>query len=132
LTRTFFVCGGVIVLSFALLFGGAWLAAQIIIRNPYFGTNNKDQLISFFLIQSFIILPGVAVVVGIVLGYFLHRGTLWLAGISLLPLLIYDLSKGEWRGADIVLNLIYLMLGVLSAFAISKLRRGALNRKTHV
>ena len=123
LKRTFFICGSAVILSFALLFGGAWLAAQIIIRNPYFGTNNKDQLISFFLIQSFILLPGVAAVVSMFLGYFLHRGTLWLVGMSLLPLLIYDLSKGEWRGAEIVLHVIYLMLGVLSAFAISKLRR---------
>ena len=59
----------VVILSFVILFGSAWLAAQIIVRSHYFGTNNKDQLISYFLIQSLILLPGVAVVVGILVGY---------------------------------------------------------------
>ena len=110
------------ILSFALLFGGAWLAAQIIVRSHYFGTNNKDQLISYFLIQSLLLLPGVAVVVGIFVGMFVHKGAWWLAGISLLPLLIYGLGRGEVSGAEIFLNIIYLMLGLISAFGVSRLR----------
>ena len=118
-------------LSFVLLFGGAWVAVQIIIHNHYFGTNNKDQLISFFLIQSIILLPGVAVVVGVLVGYLRHEAW-WLAGISLLPMLIYYLSKGEWSAGETVLNIIYLMLGLISAFGISRLRRRRVKSKRHV
>jgi hypothetical protein len=128
----FFICVGGTILSFALLFAGVWIAAQMITRTHYFGTNNKDQLISFFLIQSFILLPAVGVVVGVFLGYSLQKGAWWLVGISLLPLLIYDLGKGEWSGGEIVLNVIYLVLGFISAFAISQLRKSVFNRKTHV
>ena len=65
------IWAGGTILSFVLLFGGTWVAVQIIIHNHYFGTNNKDQLISFFLIQSLVLLSGVAVVVGILVGYIL-------------------------------------------------------------
>ena len=122
LKTNLFIWAGGTILSFLLLFGGAWVAVQIIIRSHYFGTNNKDKLISFFLIQSFILLPGVAVVVGLIVGY-LRQEAWWLVGISLLPVLLYNLSKGEWSGGETMLNVVYLMLGLISAFAISRLQR---------
>ncbi|HZE71287.1 MAG TPA: hypothetical protein VE135_17395 [Pyrinomonadaceae bacterium] len=126
-----FVCAGGIILSFVIFLCGAWVTLQIISRNPYFGTNNKDQLISFLLIRAFILLPGVAVVVGMFVGYFIQKGAWCWVVISLLPLLIYDLEKGQLSGMEIVLRIIYLTLGLISAVGISKLRRRVFNRKTH-
>jgi hypothetical protein len=132
LKTNLFISAGGGILSFILLFGGAWLSTQIILHNHYFGTNNKEQFISFLLIQALILLPSVAMAVGLFVGYYVQNEAWWLVGASLLPLLIYNLMKGEWNGGEIILSLIYLMLGLISAFGVSRLQRRRVQSQGHV
>ena len=100
MSRTTFRIIGAAAMSFALASGGHWIAYTLFAGR---GGNNKDDFITIYLIELFLILPLVSVFIGILIGWFEERNHWWLAAVSLAPLLgyaLYDSTaafQSKWR-----------------------------------
>jgi uncharacterized membrane protein len=101
--------------SFALIYGGHWLA-YLYVHNKEL--NNKDEFINISLIDSLLLMPVISVVVGIFIGSLEQKNRWWVAGISLLPLLTSILYR-SFDGGLLLLSCIYLFLSLLSSWFVS-------------
>ena len=107
-----------VLLSFALTFGGSWLTWLLLVGNF---SQNKEGLDRWMVLQSFVLIPGMAVVVGAFVSWLVPRASWWLGWISLLPLVVYGFIRGESR-AEGLLSLACLSLGALAAFLVSRFK----------
>jgi len=103
------------VASFALLYGGHWLA-YLYVHNK--GLNNKDELINVILIDFLFIMPVISIVMGVFVGSLEEKSRFWIAGVSLLPLLVFMLY-GFFDGGQLFLSCIYLFLSLISSWLVS-------------
>jgi hypothetical protein len=108
-----------VVFSFVLVLVGQRISYSLCFGEDQSGAAYKSDLITFFLIQSFVVFPVSAMITGAFVGWFTQKSAWWLAGISLLPLLIYSLMVNSWERAEVFLSIIYLALSLASAFGVS-------------
>ena len=110
-----------VVLSFVLSLIGSWLTRLWIIGNVDF-SENKDAIVRLMLLQTFVLAPAVAIIVGAFVASIVQRPLWWLGGLSMLPLLVYGFVRGG-SAIHIGLSGVYVLLALASAFLISRLKR---------
>ncbi len=85
----------------------------------------KDAYVVISIIETLLVFPLASISTGVFVALFEPKRGWWLAGISLLPLLGYWLYE-IFAGEVVMLCLIHEALTMMSAFAISRSRRKAL------
>ena len=100
---------------------GRLLSYWLCFRGDPQGAGYKSALITFWLVQSLVVLPVCGIIVGAFVGWFAQRSAWWLAGLSLLPLLIFNLAF-NWEGAELFLSIVDLVLSMSTSFGVSWLK----------
>jgi hypothetical protein len=121
---------GVLVSFVIALAGSALLWLFLIGRTRT--SSNKDALVNLMILQALVVNPLMSILVGVFVAWFAQRAAWWLAGLSLLPLLIYGVLRAESRPAEILLSIVYLLLGLASAFGASRLKSKSEPPMSHV
>jgi hypothetical protein len=97
--------------SFGLIYGGHYLAYLYVRSKSY---NTVGELMTVGLIEIFLILPTTSIAVGVFIGLLELKSRFWMAGVSLLPLLVFMLY-GSLVGRQLFLACIYLFLSLITA-----------------
>jgi hypothetical protein len=98
--------------SFILLYSGHWIAYTYVHSK---GLNDKAEFINVFLIQIFLIMPVTSIAVGIFIGALEQKSRWWMAGVALLPLLVFMLYR-SFAGGLLFLSCIYLFLSLITSW----------------
>ena len=106
-----------------LLYGGSWLLYKIFVHEDSFGSKEKAELINLSLAQYFLMLPLVAVIVGIVVGWNIKSGIWWLACLSFVPVLIASSEQRIPTGPEIFVLLPHVLLNIAASFVTWRLRK---------
>ena len=86
-------------------------------------SSDKDALITLMLVQSLVMVPLVAVLVGVFVGLIAGRQSWKLAGVTLLPLLITSLIAANFYFVELLLSIGSLLLGIAAAYTTARLVR---------
>ena len=107
------------ILSFVLAGGGHWLLYSLVS-----GTHetHKDDYIQISILQMLVILPSTSLLVGALVGSLLPYNQWRSAVVCLLPLIIYLSYQSRAEAVMVLLCLIYLGIGRLSALLVSRSR----------
>lgn len=103
-----------VVLSLTLTLSGSFLAWRVLVGADN-SSSNKEALINFMLVQVLGVNTFMAVVVGLVVGWLAEKSAWWLAGVSLLPLLIYGVFREGFEIGDLALAISYVLIGLIFA-----------------
>ena len=109
-----------VILSFVVSLAGSRLAWLWIIGNVD-QSANKDAIVRLMILQTFGVVPAVAIIVGAFVAFIVQRALWWLGGISILPLLLYRSVAGA-AANEVGLSLGYAVLAFAAAFLASRLK----------
>lgn len=121
-----------IVLSFLLLMICGWIMLQLTplghnltsYGEAWYEHGDPFELMRGTMsIINLLILPLIAVVIGVFVGFLAHTNAWQLALLSLAPLLILFLTSGSWSVSDFGLVAVYLLLAAASSTAIRRTRK---------
>ena len=127
--RTVLVISSGAILSFLLASGGHWLIYSLVS-----GTHEafKDDYIEISMIQILVVLPLASILCAGFVGILLLKRQGLYGGVCLLPLTVYLLYESRGAGAMVLLCLIYIGVGILTALLVSRQRnRKALSQPEH-
>jgi hypothetical protein len=81
------------------------------------GADDKAVYLSSLMFETLLLFPSIAIVIGAFVGLLEHRQRLWLAGMSLTPLLGYLVLESQ-SIIFAAFSLVYVALSMASAFSI--------------
>ena len=76
-------------LSYVFALAGSRLAWLLIIGNVE-NSDNKGALVRLMIVQTFVVIPGIAIMVGVFVGVLVQRSRWWLGGVTFLPFTVLN------------------------------------------
>lgn len=74
------------------------------------------------IVQTFVVIPGIAIMVGVFVGVLVQRSRWWLGGVTFLPFTVYGFIRDHPAGAEVFLLFAYLALAIAAAFIVSRFK----------
>ena len=108
-------------LSYVFALAGSRLAWLLIIGNVE-NSDNKGALVRLMIVQTFVVIPGIAIMVGVFVGVLVQRSRWWLGGVTFLPFTVYGFIRDHPAGAEVFLLFAYLALAIAAAFIVSRFK----------
>ena len=118
MTRKLIVFIAGIVLSFAVAFAGVRLAWLLVVGDVD-ASEDKNAIVRWLLVQTFVVIPGMALIVGGFVGWLVPRASWWLGGVCLLPFFAYGYIRAQSR-VQLLVSVACLLLSLAAAYLVSR------------
>lgn len=112
-----------VVLSIILLYAGGWLTYQMLMKENHNGAEWKGDLIRLFIVRELIMLPIIAAIVGVFIGWNAKHQAWWIAPLCLLPTIAIFNGYVFPSGVEMLITIIYLLIAITAAI-ITRYNRG--------